>query len=111
MLQGVRQRQLQDALQIRARGEALHGVRSPDRPLAPAAQPPEPARLRSGLTGLLRMPETLTARAAGPAPGRDARSACVPRRHDDQTSVTSFGSSGRAVSPVNASQRAIVAAT
>ena len=81
-LQGVGQRQLQDALQIRVRSEPLQGVGAPDRPLAPAAQAAEPARLGGGLAGLGRVPEALRCPPAGPAPGRAARSGSVPGRRD-----------------------------
>ena len=64
-LQRVRQRQLQHALQIRARAEPRQGVGAPDRALAPAAQPPQPTRLGGGLAGLGRVPEAGAARAQG----------------------------------------------
>ena len=64
-LQRVRQRQLQDALQIRGRAEPRQGVGAPDRALTPAAQPPQPARLGGGLAGLGRVPEAGAARAQG----------------------------------------------
>ena len=60
--------QLQDALQIRARAEPLQAVGAPDRPLAPAAQPPQPARLGGVLAGLGRVPEALAALPQGRRP-------------------------------------------
>ena len=70
-LQGVGQRQLQDALQIRVRAEPLQAVGAPDRPLAPAAQPPSRrASVASSRDSGACQKQALPSRRAGARQGR-----------------------------------------